>query len=365
MEALYKNIYKGKKVLITGHTGFKGSWLSLWLLDLGAKIAGYSLPPPSNPSHHDILEFDIESRTGDIRDTNSLNRFIKHFKPDIVVRLAAQSIVRKSYREPIATLETNIIGTANILEACRETDSVRAILNITSDKCYENQEWIWGYRENDRLGGHDPYSASKGCSEIITESYRKSFFPLNEYQKEHQTLVASARSGNVIGGGDWGEDRIIPDIVRATSQNEKVHIRNPHATRPWQHVLEPLSGYLLLGQRLLEEKRKFSGAWNFGPSDDAHMNVLSVVENLQKHWPQIDYAISTVNKNPHEANLLKLDCSKARTKLLWTPIWDSNIIFAKTATWYRQYYESGKVISVEQIKEYINDAKLIKTMWTN
>jgi CDP-glucose 4,6-dehydratase len=365
MQDFFKDIYKDKKVLITGHTGFKGSWLSLWLLDLGAKVAGYSLPSPSNPSHHDLLKLDIESCTGDIRNTESLNRFIQKIKPDILFHLAAQSIVRKSYREPIATLETNIIGTANILEACRQIDSVRAIVNITSDKCYENQEWIWGYRENDRLGGHDPYSASKGCSEIITESYRKSFYPLDEYQKGHRTLVASARAGNVIGGGDWGEDRIIPDIVCATSQNEKVHIRNPHATRPWQHVLEPLSGYLLLGQKLLEGKQQFSGAWNFGPSDDAHITVLSVVENLRKHWPQIDYNISTDNKNPHEANFLKLNCSKAHTNLQWAPVWDSNIIFAETALWYKQYYESGKVISVEQLKEYIKDAKQKQVIWTN
>ncbi len=358
-------MYKDRKVFVTGNTGFKGSWLVLCLLKLGANVFGYSLDIPTDPNHHEILNLDFETIFGDVRDLEKLRKAIESFHPDIVFHLAAQSLVRKSYESPVETFETNVIGTVNIFEACRQADTVKAIVNVTSDKCYENREWILGYRENDRLGGHDPYSASKGCSEIITESYRKSFFPLNEYQKGHQTLVASARAGNVIGGGDWGEDRIIPDIVRATSQNEKVHIRNPHATRPWQHVLEPLSGYLLLGQKLLEGKRKFSGAWNFGPSDDAHTTVLSVVENLQKHWPQIDYNISTDNKNPHEANLLKLDCSKARTNLHWTPVWDSNITFANTAIWYRQYYESGKVISFEQLKEYINDAKQKQTMWTN
>lgn len=362
---MFDNVYKGKKVFVTGNTGFKGSWLCLGLLNLGADVFGYSLNLPTDPNHHEILNLDFETISGDVRDLRKLQRGIEAFQPDIVFHMAAQSLVRKSYQNPAETFETNVIGTVNVFEACRETDYVRAIVNITSDKCYENQEWIWGYRENDRLGGHDPYSASKACAELVTASYRKSFFPLEEYQKSHQTLVASARAGNVIGGGDWGEDRIIPDIVRATSQNEKVHIRNPHATRPWQHVLEPLSGYLLLGQKLLEGKQKFSGAWNFGPSDDAHITVLSVVENLQKHWPQIDYSMSTDTKNPHEANLLKLDCSKARTNLHWTPVWDSNITFANTATWYRQYYESGKVISFEQLKEYINDAKQKQTTWTN
>ncbi len=228
---MFDNVHKGKRVFITGHTGFKGSWLAFWLMKLGASVCGYSLNLPTNPNHHKILNLDFETISGDIRDLKKLQSAIKSFQPDIVFHMAAQSLVLKSYQSPVETFETNIIGTVNLFEACRKTGSVKAIINITSDKCYENQEWIWGYRENDRLGGHDPYSASKGCAELVTSSYRKSFFPLEEYQKSHQIIVASARAGNVIGGGDWGEDRLVPDIMRAASQNEKVVIRNLLATR--------------------------------------------------------------------------------------------------------------------------------------
>lgn len=357
------NVYKGKKVFVTGNTGFKGSWLILWLLKLGASVCGYSLNLPTDPNHHEILNLDFETIFGDVRDLKKLQNAIKSFQPDIVFHLAAQALVRKSYQSPVETFETNVIGTANVFEACRKTGHVRAIVNITSDKCYENQEWIWGYRENDIVGGHDPYSASKGCAELVTASYRKSFFPLEEYQKSHQILLASARAGNVIGGGDWGEDRLVPDIMRATSQNERVQIRNPQATRPWQHVLEPLSGYLLLGQQLLEGKRGFSGAWNFGPSDEGHRNVLAIVRELQQYWSKIDYQIETNGNNPHEANLLKLDCSKAYAKLKWKSMWDSSTTFAKTAQWYKGYYESGYVRSEEQLTEYINDAKQKQIPW--
>jgi CDP-glucose 4,6-dehydratase len=360
---MFGNVYKDKRVLITGHTGFKGSWLALWLISLGARVAGYSLNIPTVPSHHEILNLDFETISGDIRDLKKFQNVIKSFQPDIVFHMAAQSLVRKSYQNPVETFETNVIGTVNLFEACRHTNSVRAIVNITSDKCYENQEWIWGYRENDPMGGHDPYSASKGCAELVTSSYRKSFFPPEEYQKSHQILVASARAGNVIGGGDWGDDRLVPDIMRATSQNERVQIRNPQATRPWQHVLEPLSGYLLLGQQLLEGKKEFSGAWNFGPTDEGHRNVLAVVRELQKHWSNIDYQIVTDEKNPHEANLLKLDCSKAYAKLKWKPAWDSSMTFAKTAQWYKEYYESTPVCSEKQLTEYIADAKRNQISW--
>jgi len=277
--------------------------------------------------------------------------------------MAAQPLVRYSYEHPLETFETNVMGMINLFEACRKTDSVAAIVNITSDKCYENKEWIWGYRENDPVGGHDPYSASKGCAEIVTESYRKSFFPLDNYQKTHQALVVSVRAGNVIGGGDWGYDRLVPDIMRSASQKKKVHIRKPHATRPWQHVLEPLSGYLLLGQKLLEREREFSGAWNFGPSDEGHRSVLSILRELQKHWSNIDYKIKGDEKNPHEANYLKLDCSKAYAKLKWKSVWDSSTTFAKTAQWYRFYYESERILSEEQLAEYINDAKRNQISW--
>lgn len=361
--SLFAGVYAGKRVLVTGNTGFKGSWLIFWLMKLGASVCGYSLNLPTDPNHHEILNLDFETISGDVRDLEKLQNAIKSFQPDIVFHMAAQSLVRKSYQNPVETFETNVIGTVNVFEACRKTDHVRAIINITSDKCYENQEWIWGYRENDPVGGHDPYSASKGCAEIVTASYRKSFFPLEKYQKGHQILVASARAGNVIGGGDWGDDRLVPDIMRAAGQNKKVIIRNPQATRPWQHVLEPLSGYLLLGKLLLEGKKEFSGAWNFGPSDEGHRNVFSVIRELQKHWSNIDYKIKADEKNPHEANLLKLDCSKAHAKLKWKSIWDSTTTFAKTAQWYKEYYESEHVRSEEQLAEYITDAKHNQISW--
>lgn len=360
---MFGNAYQGKKVFVTGNTGFKGSWLILWLIKLGANVRGYSKDRPTNPNHHQILNLDFETITGDIRNLKKLKSSIEAFQPEIVFHLAAQSLVRRSYQNPVETFETNIIGTANIFEACRKTDYIRAIVNITSDKCYENQEWIWGYRENDPLGGHDPYSASKGCAEILTASYRKSFFPLEAYQKGHQILVASARAGNVIGGGDWGDDRLVPDIMRAAGQNKSAQIRSPQAIRPWQHVLEPLAGYLLLGQHLLEGKKAFSGAWNFGPSDEAYQNVLDVVRELQKQWSNIDYNIKTDEKNPHEANLLKLDCSKVHAKLKWDLIWSRSTTFAKTAQWYKTYYESKHVLSNEQLTKYLTDAQHKQISW--
>ena len=360
---MFGNVYKDKKVLITGNTGFKGSWLALWLLNLDAGVVGYSLDIPTDPNHHEILNLDFETISGDIRDLEKLRKAIESFQPDIVFHMAAQSLVRKSYESPVETFETNVIGTVNVFEACKRIKSATAFVNVTSDKCYENREWIWGYRENDPVGGHDPYSASKGCAEIVTESYRKSFFPLDNYQKTHHTLLVSVRAGNVIGGGDWGEDRLLPDIMRAASQNKKVHIRNPHATRPWQHVLEPLSGYLLLGQKLLEEKREFSGAWNFGPSDEGHRNVLSVIKELQKHWSNIDYKINTDIKSPHEANLLKLDCSKAHAKLKWKSVWNLSNTLEKTVQWYKKYYKSGHVRSEKQLAEFITDAKHKQISW--
>ncbi len=363
LENMFGNVYKGKKVFVTGNTGFKGSWLVLWLLNLGARVAGYSLDLPTDPNHHEILDLNFESTVGDIRDIRKLHRSIESSQPDIVFHLAAQSLVRRSYDDPVETFETNVMGTVNLFEACRHTDSVKTIINITSDKCYENREWVWGYRESDPMGGHDPYSASKGCAELVTASYRKAFFPLEEYQKSHQILMASVRAGNVIGGGDWGDDRLVPDIMRAASQNKKVHIRNPHATRPWQHVLEPLSGYLLLGQRLLEEKKECSGAWNFGPDAEDHRNVLSVVKELQCHWNRIDYQLAADETNPHEANLLKLDCSKVDANLNWRPIWNSSTTFGKVVKWYREFYESDRVLSKEQLSEYSKEAKQKQVPW--
>ena len=360
---MLNNIYQNRKVLITGHTGFKGSWLSLWLSKLGADILGCSMEPPTHPNHHDLLRLKNRSITCDVRDLDKLKSVFKDFKPEIVFHLAAQALVRESYQNPIYTFETNMLGTANVFEACRSVESVKAIVNITSDKCYENKEWIWGYREKDPMGGHDPYSASKGCAELICASYRDSFFPIGSYLKTHQTLVASCRAGNVIGGGDWGKDRLIPDLMKAASIKQKTLIRNPCAIRPWQHVLEPLSGYLLLGEKLLHKKTSFAGPWNFGPTAGDHMEVLTVIKILKKNWPSINYEITQKNDNLHEANLLKLDCSKANSLLKWRSTWDGNITLKKTTLWYRDYYENNKISSIAQLDEYIKDGQRKRQPW--
>ena len=356
MHKAFKGLYKGKKVLVTGHTGFKGSWICIWLRELGAEVIGYSLEPHTNPNHFELLNLDIISIIGDIRDRDKLNGVFKTYKPEIVFHLAAQPLVRYSYINPIETFETNVMGTVNVFEACRTSESVKAIVNITSDKCYENREWVWGYRENDPMGGYDPYSSSKGCAELVTNSYRRSFFNPEDYGKKHNILLASARAGNVIGGGDWSEDRLIPDIVRAISTNEKLYIRNPKATRPWQHVLEPLSGYLILGQKVLEGKTEFADAWNFGPGEESHIDVEMVVKSVRERWGRFEYDINTNLDNPHESKLLKLDCSKAHTLLKWKPIWDFDKALDVTVRWYREYYENGKIFSLQDLEEYNNDA---------
>ncbi len=353
----FDNIYKDKTVLITGHTGFKGSWLALWLKELGAKVIGYSLSPITNPNHLELLKLDMHSIISDIRDLKKLNEVIQTYKPEIVFHLAAQPLVRYSYKNPIETFETNIMGTVNVLETCRLSDSVRAIVNITSDKCYENREWVWGYRENDPMGGHDPYSASKGCAELITNAYRNSFFNLNEYGKSHNILLASARAGNVIGGGDWAEDRLMPDIIKASSRNEKVIIRNPKATRPWQHVLEPLSGYLILGQKLLESKKEFAEGWNFGPDDESNICVEDVILCIKGEWDKVNYEVQSSLDNPHEAGLLRLDCSKAHSMLGWKPVWDIKKTIKMTTKWYKEFYENGKILSLDDLREYIEDTR--------
>jgi CDP-glucose 4,6-dehydratase len=363
MKNLFSNIYKNKKVFVTGHTGFKGSWLVMWLKRLGAEVCGYSLEASSQPNHFSILTIDIQSIINDIRNKEAIGKAIKEFKPDIVFHLAAQSLVRPSYQKPVETFETNVIGTLNVFEACRNINSVRAIINVTSDKCYENREWIWGYRENDPMGGYDPYSASKGCSEIATNSYRNSFFNVDNYQKSHETLLASARAGNVIGGGDWAIDRLIPDIMKATDKSMEVLIRSPYAIRPWQHALEPLSGYLLLGQKLLEGVKEYAEAWNFGPNHDGSIEVIDVLKIIKKYWSKISYTIQQDNKHPHEASLLKLDCSKAHFLLNWETIWDINTAIEKTATWYKSYYEKMEILSNEDLNNYIKDAKKKNIIW--
>ena len=349
--------------MVTGHTGFKGSWLAMWLSKMGAKVTGYALNPSTSPSHIEILNVDYLSIIGDIRDKDKLQDIITKEKPDIIFHLAAQSLVRRSYREPIETLSTNVIGTVNLLEICRQSPSTRAVIVVTSDKCYKNREWQRGYREDDALGGYDPYSASKGCAEIVTSSYRHSFFPPNEYRHNHTTLIASARAGNVIGGGDWAEDRLIPDIARAVSKKKVVSIRNPNATRPWQHVLESLSGYLMLGHKLLQGEPDYAEAWNFGPSEDGNLSVAALVKQLKQYWNGINYEFSLAPSDLHEAKLLQLDCSKARKKLHWKPVWNIDKALEMTGIWYDRYYNSGDVLSEHQLTQYIQTAKQNNHNW--
>ncbi len=363
MKNLFNSIYKNKTVLVTGHTGFKGSWLVYWLNQMGANVVGYSLEAPTTPNHIDLLNLGIISIIADIRDLSKLNQTFEIYKPDIVFHLAAQPLVRLSYENPIETYETNVIGTLKVFEACRK-NNVKAIVNITSDKAYDNKEWIWGYRENDSMGGYDPYSSSKGCADLLANSYRNSYFNINDYNKTHNTLLSSCRAGNVIGGGDWAKDRLITDIMLSVSNNKKVEIRNPYATRPWQHVLEPLSGYLNIGQKLLEEKVEFAEAWNFGPADEGSISVEKVVKNVKKHWDKIDYEINSNPNQPHEANLLKLDCSKAHILLKWKDVWNSKTTFEKTVKWYKAYYEEDKnILTKNDLESYIQDAKAKNIEW--
>lgn len=363
MQNLFSQIYKDKIVLVTGHTGFKGSWLVYWLEQMGAKVIGYSLEAPTTPNHISLLNLDIVSIIGDIRDLNKLNQIFNEYKPDIVFHLAAQPLVRLSYENPIETYETNVIGTLKVLEACKRS-KVKAIVNITSDKAYKNKEWVYGYRENDPMGGYDPYSSSKGCADILASSFRNSYFNIKDYKKTHNTLLATCRAGNVIGGGDWAKDRLMSDIMISVSQGKKVSIRNPNATRPWQHVLEPLSGYLHIGQKLLEEKVEFSGAWNFGPSDEGSITVEEVVKNVKKHWDKIDYQIDKDPNQPHEANLLKLDCSKAHILLKWQDVWDSQTTFEKSVKWYKAYYENNQILTSDDLESYIADARAKNIEWS-
>lgn len=364
MKNLFGGIYQGKKVLVTGFTGFKGSWLVQWLKLLGADVSGYALSAPSDPSHYSLLKTDITECIADVRDAKALSDFIEEIKPEIVFHLAAQALVRESYSNPSETFSTNVMGTLNVYESCRKTSSVGAIVNITSDKCYENKEWIWGYRENDPMGGFDPYSASKGCAEILTSSFRNSYFNLNEYKKSHHLLLASARAGNVIGGGDWATDRLIPDMIRAASLNNSVQIRNPKATRPWQHVLEPLSGYLTLGWRLLEERMEFADGWNFGPDLQSNLSVEDIVYTSQMYWDKIQVNYSSDKSEHHEANLLMLDCSKANKLLKWKSVWDIETTLGKTISWYKKLYSEGSVVTLQDIDNYVVSAQDANLIWT-
>jgi CDP-glucose 4,6-dehydratase len=358
------NFYRNKKVLVTGHSGFKGSWLSVWLSMLDAEICGFSKDIPTNPSNFKSINIDKKIRhiIGDIKDINKLKKVFQDFKPEIVFHLAAQPLVRKSYKEPMDTFETNVLGTVNILECIKESSSVRAGVMITSDKAYRNQEWIWGYRENDLLGGEDPYSASKGCAELVINSYCKSFF-------QEGPFVASTRAGNVIGGGDWAEDRIVPDAVRAWVKKNPVIIRQPESTRPWQHVLEPLSGYLLLGKLLYEQGKTFAGqAYNFGPSNMDDKSVKDVLNSIKKYWDNAGWLIENHSSIAKESILLKLCCDKALSMLGWHSILSFEESMQMTALWYKSFYENKDTdmlkFSFDQIKIYKKKAKELGLPWS-
>lgn len=362
-ESLFGGVYKNKKVLLTGHTGFKGSWLALWLQQMGAIVYGYSLDNEDEVNHFSLLNLDIEEKIGDIRNEEVLQQYFNDIQPDIVFHLAAQALVRKSYDDPVETFSTNVMGTLNIFEASRKTPSVKAIINVTTDKCYENKEWEWGYRENEAMGGYDPYSASKGCSELLTSSYRNSYFNNNDYGKKHNVLLASGRAGNVIGGGDWAVDRLIPDIIKAAAIKKTVLIRNPLATRPWQHVLEPLSGYLTLGYKLLQKEISVADGWNFGPDIHSNIQVGDIVKLSNEYWNAIQIEISKNSNEHHEANLLMLDCTKANKTLKWKAVWGIDKTIDKTISWYKSYYENNKLLSLEDLREYISDAQSANILW--
>ncbi len=347
-----------KKVLVTGCTGFKGSWLTLFLDLLGAKLYGYSLPAPTNPSMWQDLQLENLYQKicyADIRDYKRLHQFIVAASPDILIHMAAQPLVKYSYANPRETYEVNVIGSVNVLDAVRELKTVKAVVNVTTDKCYENKEWLWGYRENEPLGGHDPYSSSKACSELVTAAFINSYFN----SPTSSTFVASARAGNVIGGGDWASDRLIPDIIRSFQRQQEVLIRYPDAIRPWQHVLEPLSGYLHLAQKLYLSGIKYSGAWNFAPLEQDNKTVAQIVEQMCVNWgPSACWKIDSLT-HPHEASLLRLDCTKAITQLGWKPGWNSDKTLRQLTLWYQAYFAAADMLSFTkaQIIEYLRDLK--------
>jgi CDP-glucose 4,6-dehydratase len=357
MDKSLNNFFSGKKILITGHTGFKGSWLSMVLHIMGAKVFGYSLNPPTNPSLFEVAGVGelVTSYIGDIRDFNFLKKTISETAPEIIIHMAAQPLVLEAFKNPVETYSVNVMGTVNLLEAVRLCGGVKAIVNVTTDKCYENKEWLWGYRENETLGGYDPYSNSKACSELATSSYRNSFFNKADYQK-HGVAIATARAGNVIGGGDWAADRLIPDFIRAISVGEKVKIRNPLAIRPWQHVLEPLFGYLVLAENLYTVGTDFGEAWNFGPDDTDARNVEWVIKKICSFWGETAGYETDKNNYPHEAGYLKLDCSKAKTKLGWSPKWNLETSLKSIVDWNKAYLmgDNMKNFSFGEIEKYFD-----------
>ncbi|HYG76600.1 MAG TPA: CDP-glucose 4,6-dehydratase [Planctomycetota bacterium] len=361
--ALLEQAFKNKRVLVTGHTGFKGSWLCSWLTRLGADVTGYALPPATKLNLFETLNLAKKMRhiVGDVRDLSSLFKALQESKADYVFHLAAQPLVRSSYKDPKTTFDTNVGGTVNVFEALRAFDKARVFINVTSDKCYDNREWIWGYRENDPMGGHDPYSASKGCAELVFAAYQKSFFS-PERAKEHGLGLASVRAGNVIGGGDWAQDRIVPDCIRALSENKRPGIRNPSAIRPWQHVLEPLGGYLKLAANLYYDPVANAGAWNFGPLADNCRTVRDVASSVVATWGRGGWDdLSEKQGNAvHEAHFLRLSCEKAMSVLRWKPVWDFDATMRLTTEWYKTFYQNKSAAAAlcdEQITAYMNAVK--------
>lgn len=350
MRSVNPAFWQGKRVLLTGHTGFKGSWLSIWLQSMGAHVHGFALAPPTSPALFDVANVaaGMNSTVGDVRSYDAVLAAMKVAKPEIIIHMAAQPLVRYSYDAPVETYATNVMGTVHVLEAARQVGTVKAIVNVTTDKCYENKEWAWGYREDEPMGGYDPYSNSKGCSELVTSAYRRSFFQSKDIS------LASARAGNVIGGGDWATDRLVPDILRAIEKNQPVVIRNPHATRPWQHVLEPLSGYLVLAEQLYTDGQSFAEGWNFGPNEDDARPVQWIVEHMTSVWGngatwRLDDA-----KHPHEANYLKLDISKAKARLHWRPRWSLGVAIQHIVDWHQASLKQAdmKALCLEQIAKF-------------
>ncbi len=361
------NFYKGKRVLVTGHTGFKGSWLTIWLKELGAEVIGYSLDPKTDNDNFVLsgLEDRITDIRGDIKNYTQLADVFEKYQPEIVFHLAAQPLVRLSYEFPRETFEDNVMGTINVLECVRNTQSVKVCVNITSDKCYDNKEWIWGYKETDPMGGYDPYSASKGCSELVISSYINSFFNPSAYSI-HQKVVASVRAGNVIGGGDWSENRIIPDCIRALESGRPIEIRNPHSVRPWQHVLEPLSGYLWLASQMQCDPEKYAGAWNFGPNDESIITVADVVGKVIDHYGKGSWSDQSLPGQLHEAKLLNLDCSKAKFLLKWKPTLDMEQCIELVVDWYKKYKDTEVYeLCVNEINQFISYARKGNNSWAN
>lgn len=353
-----KEFWLDRRVFVTGHTGFKGGWLTLWLNSMGAVVKGYSLAPSTDPAFFIVAGVDKigETEIADVRDSDTLLHSMQKFQPDVVFHLAAQPLVRHSFEQPVETFETNVMGTLNLLQAIRSVPSVRCVVNVTSDKCYENREWYWGYRENEQLGGHDPYSASKACSELVTSSYRRSFFSHARYN-DHRCAIATARAGNVIGGGDWSTDRLVPDILRDLSNRHSVVVRSPLAVRPWQHVLEPLSGYLQLAQCLVEQGMKYAEAWNFGPAESNAQTVQSIVEVMIVQWgDDAEWRVDD-QEHAHEARYLKLDCSKARDELDWNTIWGLPKALAAVVAWHKAYLNNNDMrhFSLDDIDRYVDD----------